>query len=53
MDRKKIEYTPLIHTSSASNSSYSFFAIVIDATAAYNKRTTALCSLRVIDPTVH
>jgi len=34
---KKIEYTTLEKTSTASNSTYNFYAIVIDATNAYTK----------------
>lgn len=50
---KKLEYTTLEKTSTASTTHYNFYAVVIDATNGYNKQQTTLCSLWVIDPSVH
>ena len=50
---KKIDYPALSKTSSATNGEYSFYAVILDATSPYKKQVTSLCSLRIIDPSVH
>ena len=46
-----IEYTQLKKVSIASANNYSFYAVVLDATAGYKKYSNWICSLRIIDPT--
>ncbi|CAI2367089.1 unnamed protein product [Moneuplotes crassus] len=50
---RSIKFTPLEKISVASSASYSFYAVVLDATIGYRNFDICVCSLKIIDPTCY